>query len=84
MSRPLFVTKIRADTSTGPRVLAAGRVGRVVQCASGHTQLQIGAMSLALSEAALIELLSTLRKAVRSIEEDRLAPVVRRALTDLQ
>jgi hypothetical protein len=67
-----------------PRVLAEGRAGRVVECARGHMQLQIGAMALHLSDAALLELLSTLRKAARIIEEERFASVLRRPLTDVQ
>jgi len=67
-----------------PRVLAEGRAGRVVACGHGHLQLQVGAMALHLSEAALLELLSTLRKAARTIEEERLGSVLRRPLTDVQ
>lgn len=67
-----------------PRVIADGRAGRVVACGHGHLQLQVGAMSLHLSEAALLELLSTLRKAARTIEEERMSAVVRRPLVDVQ
>jgi hypothetical protein len=67
-----------------PRVLADGRAGRVVECAGGHVQLQIGAMSLHLTDAALLELLSTLRKAARTLEEERFASVLRRPLADVQ
>lgn len=66
-----------------PRVLAEGRAGRVVSMGTGQTQLQIGAMSLHLTEAALLELLSTLRKAARTIEEERFSLVLRRPLTDM-